>query len=60
MRKSVVEFPVELLDDPTLPLPERVDRMMAHEDLDWEGHQEAYGNVIVLPFGEATGWSGAS
>lgn len=58
MRKPVVEYPAELLDDPTLPLPERVERMMARDDLDWETHQEAYGNAIVAQFG--SGWEGSS
>ncbi|MFJ2758076.1 hypothetical protein ACIO3S_20935 [Nocardioides sp. NPDC087217] len=52
MRKPVVEYPAELLDDPSLPLPERVERRMARDDLDWEAWQEAYGNVRALPFGE--------
>ena len=65
MRKPVVEYPPELLDDPSLPLPERVDRMSARSDLDWEAWQEAYGNVAELPFGmpvlpveaDEPGWS---
>ena len=51
MRKPVVEFPPELLDDPSLPLPERVDRRIARDDLEWAAWQEAYGNVVELPFG---------
>ena len=53
MRKPVVEFPPKLLDDPSLPLPERVDRMSARSDLEWEAWQEAYGNVSAWPLGPA-------
>lgn len=59
MRKPVVEYPAELLDDPALPFPERVERKLARDDLDWEAWQDAYGNVVVLPFGDASGWQGA-
>lgn len=60
MRKPVVEYPPELLDDPSLPLPERVDRMSARADLDWEAWQEAYGNVVFVPFAEDRGNQGES
>lgn len=51
MRQPEVEYPPELLDDPSLPLPERVERMMARDDLDWEARQAAYGNVVIVQFG---------
>lgn len=53
MRQPKVEYPPELLDAPSLPLPERGERMMARDDLDWEARQEAYGNVVVAQFGRA-------
>lgn len=56
MRKPIVEYPPELLNDPELPFSERVDRKLARDDMDWEAWQEAYGNVIVLPFGEVSHW----
>lgn len=59
MREPDVEYPLELLDDPSLPFSERVDRKLARDDMDWEASQEAYGNVIVLPCGEVSGWRGA-
>lgn len=56
MRELVVDHPPELPDDPTLPLPDRAELPMVPDDLDGE----AYGTVVVLSFGEAIGWRGAS
>ena len=45
MRKPVVEHPPELLDDPSLPLPDRVERMMARDDLDWAAEPMSTGST---------------
>ncbi|MFJ9387549.1 hypothetical protein ACIRON_01925 [Nocardioides sp. NPDC101246] len=56
MRELVADHPVGLPDDPTPPLPDRAELPMAPDDLD----DEAYDAVLVLPFGAASGWRGAS
>lgn len=43
-------------EDPTLLLHDRTDLPFAPGDLD----EEAYADMVVLSFGEASGWRGAS
>ncbi|MFE7223626.1 hypothetical protein ACFU7D_02465 [Nocardioides sp. NPDC057577] len=56
MRELVADHPAGLPDDPTSPLPDLAELPMTPCDLD----DEAYDDVLVLPFGEASGWRGAS
>lgn len=55
MRELVADRPAGIPTDPTLLLHDPVELSFASGDLD-----DAYGDLVLLPFGEATGWRGAS